>query len=288
MESKLDTEALAALGHPGRLAVFRLLARRAPQGVQPSEIAEALGMKRNTLSVHVMTLARAGLVTQRRAGKAAYYALDLTRTAALVDFLVNDCCRGRPELCTPLAATALRRLDTGDPPMPDRPYNVLFICTGNSARSIFAEAILRDLGGDRFRALSAGTRPYSELNPFALEVLRQAGHDVSALRSKNVAEFQGAEAPALDFVFTVCDRAANEECPPWPGQPITAHWGVPDPVKAEGTEAERALAFRRAYDAMRRRIECFVELPIDSLDRMSLQRKLDRIDADAATDAKAG
>ena len=165
--------------------------------------------------------------------------------------------------------------------MPDRSYNVLFICTGNSARSIFAEAILSEIGGEAFRALSAGTRPYSELNPFALEVLRQAGHDVSALRSKNVSEFQGAEASALDFVFTVCDRAANEECPPWPGQPITAHWGVPDPVKAEGTEAERALAFRRAYDAMRRRIECFVELPIDSLDRMSLQRKLDALGADA-------
>ena len=172
--------------------------------------------------------------------------------------------------------------------MPDRPYTVLFICTGNSARSIFAEALLRDLGGERFRALSAGTRPYSELNPFALDVLRQAGHDVSDLRSKNVSEFQGAEAPALDFVFTVCDRAANEECPPWPGQPITAHWGVADPVAAEGTEAERALAFRRAYDALRRRIEYFVELPIDSLDRMSLQRRLDRIDADAATDARTG
>ena len=288
MEFELDTRALAALGHPGRLAVFRLLARRAPQGVQPSEIAAALGMKRNTLSVHVTTLARAGLVTQQRAGKAVYYALDLTRTAALVDFLVNDCCRGRPELCTPMAAPALRRLQQGGSPMAATPYAVLFICSGNSARSIFAEALLRDLGGERFRALSAGTRPYSELNPFALDVLRQAGHDVSALRSKNVSEFQGAEAPALDFVFTVCDRAANEECPPWPGQPITAHWGVADPVAAEGTEAERALAFRRAYDALRRRIEYFVELPIDSLDRMSLQRRLDRIDADAATDARTG
>ena len=281
MESTLDTDALAALGHPGRLAVFRVLARRAPQGVQPSEIAEALGMKRNTLSVHVATLARAGLLRQWREGRAVYYALDLSRAAALVDFLVNDCCRGRPELCTPLAATALRRLDPGVPSMPDRPYSVLFICTGNSARSIFAEAILRDLGGDRFRALSAGTRPCSELNPFALEVLRQAGHDVSALRAKTVAEFQGAEAPALDFVFTVCDRAANEECPLWPGQPVTAHWGIPDPVKAGGTAAEKALAFRQAYDAMRRRLESFVALPIDSLDRMSLQRRLDALGADA-------
>ena len=285
MESSLDTEALAALGHPGRLAVFRLLARRAPQGVQPSAIAEALGMKRNTLSVHVHALARAGLVTQRREGRAVHYALDLTRTAALVDFLVNDCCRGRPELCTPLAAPALRRLEPGETPMPDHPYSVLFICTGNSARSIFAEALLRHLGGDRFRALSAGTRPYSELNPFALEVLRQHGHDVSALRAKTVAEVRGAEAPALDFVFTVCDRAANEECPPWPGQPISAHWGIPDPVTAEGTEAEKALAFRHAYAAMRRRIESFVALPLETLDRISLQRRLDAIGSDAPAGA---
>ena len=285
MESSLGTEALAALGHPGRLAVFRLLARRAPQGVQPSEIAEALGMKRNTLSVHVHTLARAGLLRQWREGKAVYYALDLSRAAALVDFLVNDCCRGRPELCTPLAATALRRLDPGETPMPDRPYSVLFICTGNSARSIFAEAILSEIGGEKFRAFSAGTRPWSELNPFALEVLRQAGHDVSPLRSKTVSEFQGAEAPTLDFVFTVCDSAANEECPPWPGRPITAHWGVPDPVKAEGTEAERALAFRHAYNAMRRRIESFVALPLETLDRISLQRQLDAIGSDAPAGA---
>jgi len=278
MESIRNTDALAALAHPGRLGVFRLLSRRAPHGVQPSEIADALGMKRNTLSVCVAALARAGLVSQRREGKAVFYALDLGRTAGLIDYLVNDCCRGRPELCLPFGPRTLRPLDTGDAPM-DRPYNVLFICTGNSARSIFAEAILNELGGDKFRALSAGTTPYSELNPFALDVLRQAGHDVSVLRSKNVAEFQGEDAPPLDFVFTVCDRAANEECPPWEGQPITAHWGMPDPVKATGTEAEKALAFRQAYKAMRRRLEYFVELPIAELDRISLQRKLDAIGA---------
>lgn len=272
-----DTLALTALGHPGRLAVFRLLARRAPQGVQPSEIAEALAMKRNTLSVHVQTLARAGLLRTWREGKAVFYAIDLDRTAGLIDYLVNDCCRGRPELCTPLEAAAIGRLTKGDTPMSVQPLNVLFICTGNSARSIFAEALLRDLGGDRFQVFSAGTNPYSELNPFALDVLRQAGHDTRPLRAKTVAEFQGPDAPRLDFVFTVCDRAANEECPPWHGQPITAHWGMPDPVKAEGTEAEKALAFRDAYNALRRRIESFVALPIASLDRLSLQRKLDSI-----------
>lgn len=161
--------------------------------------------------------------------------------------------------------------------MPDRKYNVLFICTGNSARSIFAESILRALSGDRFNVFSAGTRPYSELNPFALKVLEDKGHDISLLRSKNVSEFSGRDAPALDFVFTVCNRAANEECPAWEGQPISGHWGMPDPVKADGTDAEKSLAFQHAYGALKRRIEAFTALPVESLDRIALQSAIDRI-----------
>lgn len=287
MESTLDTEALAALAHPGRLAVFRLLARRAPGGVPAGEIAGALGLKANTLSVHVGALSRAGLVTARRDGRSILYAVDLDRVGALLDYLVNDCCRGRPELCLPLAAHALRRLDEGPGPMKDRIFNVLFICTGNSARSIFAEALLNKEGEGRFRAFSAGTRPYSELNPEAVAVLKRLGHDVSGLRSKNVEEFQRPDSPKMDFVFTVCDRAANEECPPWPGQPITAHWGMPDPVKAVGTQAERALAFADAYRTMRHRMTGFLALPVATLDRISLQKQLDAIGRSDATDAQA-
>lgn len=161
--------------------------------------------------------------------------------------------------------------------MPDRKFRVLFICTGNSARSIFAESILRDTAGDRFEVFSAGTRPRSELNPFALEVLGQKGHDTSVLRAKNVAEFQGADAPKFDFVFTVCNQAANEDCPAWSGQPVSAHWGMPDPVKAEGTDAQKALAFQQAYGALRNRIRVFAALPIDALDRISLQNAVDEI-----------
>ncbi|NHX28020.1 arsenate reductase ArsC, partial [Escherichia coli] len=182
---------------------------------------------------------------------------------ALVDFLVSDCCRGRPDLCLPhVAAPKPKRAD-----MSDTPFNVLFICTGNSARSIFAEALLRELGGDRFRAYSAGTRPFSTLNPFAVELLHRNGHDISPLRAKTIAEFQDGDAPQMDFVFTVCDAAANEDCPPWPGQPISAHWGLPDPVKREGTDAEKALAFAQAYAQMRQRVQAFAALPIDQLDR---------------------
>ena len=156
-------------------------------------------------------------------------------------------------------------------------YRVLFICTGNSARSIFAESILRELAGDRFEVFSAGTRPSSELNPLAVEMLRAKGYDTDGLRAKNVAEFQGGDAPGFDFVFTVCDRAANEECPPWPGQPLSAHWSTPDPVKAEGTHAERMLAFQHAYGALRHRITAFSALPFATLDQISLQNALDDI-----------
>lgn len=158
-------------------------------------------------------------------------------------------------------------------------YNVLFICTGNSARSIFAETILRSEAGDRFNVFSAGTKPYSELNPFAVEMLQTKGHDVSGLTSKNVSVFQVADAPVMDFVFTVCNQAANEDCPSWDGQPVSAHWGMPDPVKAEGSDAEKRLAFQHAYGALRNRIIAFASLPIATLDRVSLQSAVDRIGA---------
>jgi arsenate reductase len=288
MESMSATESLTALGHPGRLAVFRLLARRAPGGVRPGEMIGALGMKPSTLSVYLAALERAGLIAARRDGKSILYRVDLGAVGALVDYLVADCCRGRPELCVPLAERSLQTLDRRETGMTDRPYNVLFICVGNSARSIMAEAILAEIGKGKFRALSAGTKPYSEMNPYALEILEKLGHDVSGLRAKNVAEFQGPEAPGLDFVFTLCDAAANEECPPWPGQPITAHWGMKDPVKVTGTDAEKALAFKETYGGLRRRLAAFVALPLEALDRISLQRRLDAIGREEAATEQVG
>jgi len=168
--------------------------------------------------------------------------------------------------------------------MSDRKFHVLFICTGNSARSIFAESILNGLASDRFVAYSAGTKPRSELNPMAVDMLRTKGHDTAGLRAKNVSEFQGEDAPKLDFVFTVCDRAANEACPPWLGQPMTAHWSTPDPVKAEGTDAERMLAFQHAYGSLRNRIAAFIALPLATLDKISLQSALDDIALDETTE----
>jgi arsenate reductase (thioredoxin) len=158
-----------------------------------------------------------------------------------------------------------------------RPLNVLFLCTGNSARSILAEAILNRLGAGKFRGYSAGSQPAGEVNPLALHLLRKASYDVSKLRSKSWDEFAALGAPKLDFVFTVCDDAANEICPIWPGQPMSAHWGLPDPVKAQGTEAERNLAFADTMRMLTQRIDIFVNLPLDRLTKLSLQEQLDEI-----------
>jgi arsenate reductase len=159
----------------------------------------------------------------------------------------------------------------------DRTYNVLFLCTGNSARSIMAECILERLGAGRFHAYSAGSHPKGRVHPYALHLLRRQNYTTDELRSKSWDEFAAPGAPQLDFVFTVCDNAASEVCPIWPGQPMTAHWGIPDPASVEGTEAVRHAAFADAYRMLANRIGLFVSLPIRSLDRLSLKHKLDEI-----------
>ncbi|HEY1707650.1 MAG TPA: arsenate reductase ArsC [Rhizomicrobium sp.] len=169
---------------------------------------------------------------------------------------------------------------------PERPYTVLFLCTGNSARSILSEAILNRIGKDKFVAYSAGSMPKGQVNPQAIALLQRLGFPVDELRSKSWDEFAKPDAPKMDFVFTVCDNAANEVCPVWPGHPMTAHWGVPDPAAAEGSNAEIAQAFRDAFLALQRRIELFANLPVRSLDRLSLSKELQQIGKVA--DAKAG
>lgn len=276
-ETNLDK--LSALAHDGRLSVFRLLMRRYPDAVSAGDLAAALDLKPSTLSVYLSALRRAGLIGQDRHGTSLLYSADISGAGDLVSFLFNDCCRGRADMCLPSVFPLSQRR----PDMAQDKFNVLFICTGNSARSIFAEALLRDEAGARFNAFSAGTKPYSELNPFAVEMLQSKGHDVSPLRAKNVAEFTGPDAPRLDFVFTVCDQAANEECPAWDGQPISAHWGMPDPVKVDGSDAQKSLAFQDAYRALRNRIVTFASLPIETLDRVSLQNEVDEIGKETIT-----
>jgi len=265
---------LSALAHPRRLALFRLLMRRYPDAVPAGDLAEAMALPASSLSAALSQLRQAGLIAQARVGTSLLYAADTKGAGDLVTYLTADCCRGRADACfAPMEKGASM----------SRTYNVLFICSGNSARSIFAETLLRAQASDRFTAYSAGIHPQSTLNPYAIELLEAKGHDTSVLRSKHVSEFQGADAPTMDFVFTVCDAAANEECPAWHGQPITGHWGQPDPVKASGTEAEKKLAFQHVYGALKNRITAFAALPIDALDRASLQQHIDTLARGADT-----
>ncbi len=259
--------------------------RFAPQGARPTEIAQALAVRQNTLSHHLSDLTASGLVQVERRGRSLFYSVDLARTGALIGYLALDVARGRPDVMAPLvpASSADRPQDA---------FNVLFLCSGNSARSIMAEALLADLGKGRFHAFSAGTQSGTQsgnrsepaINPRTVAVLQRNGHPVAALRSKHVSQFHQPDAPVMDFVFTVCDTAAAEDCPPWSGQPISGHWGMPDPAKATGTEAEKALVFAATYAALRRRIAAFVALPVTTLNRLSLQQSVDAIGNGDRTD----
>jgi arsenate reductase (thioredoxin) len=161
--------------------------------------------------------------------------------------------------------------------MTDRVFNVLFLCTGNSARSILAEAILQDIGKGRFRAFSAGSHPAGKVNPFALELLLQQNFGTAGLRSKSWDEFAAAGAPHLDFVFTVCDNAAGEVCPVWPGKPVTAHWGIADPAAVTGSDEDQRKAFAAAFKLLRRRISLFASLPLAKLDARAIRREVNQI-----------
>ncbi len=161
--------------------------------------------------------------------------------------------------------------------MNSRTYNILFLCTGNSARSILAESIVNKTGKGKFRGFSAGSHPKGQVHPIALELLRHLDFPTEDLRSKSWEEFAAPDGPPLDFVFTVCDNAAGEVCPYWPGQPMTAHWGIPDPAAVEGTDMEKSWAFREAFRALETRIKLFLSLPLGSIDRMRLKERLDAI-----------
>lgn len=267
MELLLVTR-LSTLSHPHRMAVFKLLMRRYPDPVPAGEISTALTLKPSTASVYLSALHQAGLITQKRESTRIMYAVDLDAAREVVSDLFMDCCHGRADLCPPMMPDAVPPAQTH--------LNVLFVCTGNSARSIMAETILRAIAPDRFNVFSAGTAARSELNPLAVQMLRDKGHDVAPLRAKNLGTFRKS-APQMDFVFTVCDHAANEECPAWAGQPVSGHWGLPDPVKATGTDAQKSLAFQETYGALHNKISAFAALPFDSLTKRALQTRIDDI-----------
>ncbi|WP_338421460.1 metalloregulator ArsR/SmtB family transcription factor [Paracoccus salsus] len=281
MNAALDC--FAALGQPMRLSVFRLLVHAGANGMAAGEIAQALNARENTLSSNLSLLAKAGLVLRRREGRSIRYFADLTTMRHLVDYLLSDCCGGNPALCRPAINTLISApvpdLST-ESKMRDEPFNVLFLCTANSARSLIAEAILNADPSGRFRAFSAGSHPAGQPNPRTLQLLDRLGYDLSGIRSKSWDEFAGPDAPRMDFVFTVCDSAAGEVCPVWPGYPVTAHWGVPDPAAVSGNDAQQAAAFAATHKMLATRLSAFTSLPLESLGRNSLQARVDRIGRD--------
>ncbi len=273
MEMNTAIAALQALAHEHRLRIFRILVRWGDMGLSAGKIAAALGIPNSSLSFHLGRLERAGLIRCRRSGRHIHYLVSRTGMRDLLTYLSADCCHGHPELCS----DQFNLHGDHDVPNTQPSYNVLFLCTGNSARSIIAECILNRAGMGRFSAYSAGSHPKGEVHPFALQLLRNTNHDVSGLRSKDWSEFSQPGAPELHFVFTVCDNAAAEVCPVWPGQPMTAHWGVPDPALATGSSAEIAAAFADTYRMLEKRIGAFTSVPIESIDRLSLQNTLHEI-----------
>jgi arsenate reductase len=276
MDSDQAASAFTALGQGTRLELMRTLLAAGPSGLAAGEIAGRLGVPASTLSFHLRNLEEAGLVAATRQGRNLLYAAQLARLRALIAFLAETCCGGDPARCGDFS----RLFDTdGETALMERPsFNVLFLCTRNSARSIMGEAILNRIGEGRFRAFSAGSAP-SEAGPLpeVLAQLKTLGHDVSALRSKSWDEFTGPAAPRIDFVIALCDTLAGQVCPDFGATTITAAWPLPDPAKFTGSATERATLLNELYAALHRRLGIFTSLPLATLDRIALKARLDEL-----------
>lgn len=267
----------AALAQTTRVEVMRLLAARAGNGMAAGELAVELGQAPSTLSFHLSALEQAGLVQSTRQGRNVIYAVRFSGLGALLGFLAETCCSGRPKLRAELASLlSVEEERAGVAPA----YNVLFLCTHNSARSIMAEAVLETVGRGRFNAYSAGSEPGRRPLPEVVDRLAALGHDVTRLRSKSWHEFMGPDAPRMDFVITLCDMLERQACPEFGARVVTAAWPFPDPKKFKGSDVERITNLDALYGMVRRRLERFVALPLASLDRLALRKRLDEL-ADA-------
>jgi len=275
MELRQAAEAFAALGQETRLDLLRILLAAGPSGLPAGEVAARLGVPGSTLSFHLRALEQAGLIAPTRQGRSLIYAAQVARLRGLLAFLAAGCCNGDATRCGDLATL----FDTmPEEAMSEPAFNVLFLCTHNSARSIIAEAVLTKLGGGRFRAYSAGSHPSPEGPvPEVLSQLRALGHDVSGLASKSWDRFMQPGAPRMDFVITLCDILAGQTCPDFGATQVTAAWPLPDPAKFSGSPAERATLLNELYAGLHRRLGIFVALPMAALDRMALKARLDEL-----------
>ncbi|MCU0889759.1 MAG: metalloregulator ArsR/SmtB family transcription factor [Rubritepida sp.] len=277
MEDEQAALAFTALGQPTRLALLRALLARGPSGLPAGDVAARLGVPPSTLSFHLRTLEQAGLVAATRHGRSLVYAAQVARLRALFAFLADACCDGDPARCGDLARLLHPPIEEAPMSTP-APFNVLFLCTRNSARSVMAEAILNKLGAGRFRAFSAGSDPApAGPMPEVIAQLAALGHDVSSLTSKSWDLFMEPAAPAMDFVISLCDILAGQACPDFGSTTVTAAWPLPDPAKFTGNAAERATLLNELYAALHRRIGIFTSLPIAALDRMALKARLDEL-----------
>ena len=275
MELSDAAAAFAALSVDTRLNLMRCLLAARPSGMPAGDLAASLGLPASTASFHLAALERAGLTQSTRQGRQIIHAVRFLGLRQLLGFLTETCCGGRPELCGDIARLL--------PPLPEEhrgmtpAFNVLFLCTHNSARSIMAEAILARLARGRFRAYSAGSDPIAAPNPEALDRLHAFGHDIAALRSKSWHEFTGPDAPRMDFVITLCDALDGPTCPDFGELAVTAAWPLPDPQKFTGSAVERSAMLNELYAGLSRRIEIFTALPFASLDRIALKARLDEL-----------
>lgn len=270
-------EGFGSLAQPTRLAAVRHLLAIHPLSLPAGEIARLCEVPHNTMSTHLGILGRAGLISVEKDGRTMNYRADVTGFRDLLKFLSQDCCNGRPDLCGDA-------FDLPSPPPAESKetfmspaFNVLFLCTQNSARSIIAQALLEKIGRGRFRAYSAGSAPAQEPVPEVIERLKSLGHDVSHLRSKSWDEFRGPDAPRMDFVIALCDAPHGQFCPDLGTQFVTGAWPLPDPAQFKGSQTERTTLLNELYAMIRRRIEIFTSLPFDSLDRMAVKARLDEI-----------
>jgi ArsR family transcriptional regulator, arsenate/arsenite/antimonite-responsive transcriptional repressor / arsenate reductase (thioredoxin) len=277
MENPEALEQFAALAQQTRLDIFRLLVQAQPGGMLAGEIAGRLGVIQNTMSGNLATLSHAGLISGRREGRAIRYHIEIDAVRDLLSFLMEDCCGGRSELCDPTGPRGALPFEKAW--MAGDRFNVLFIGTTNSTRSIIAEAIMNKDHGVRFNAFSAGTHPDARVDPDSLAVLTDLGYPVGNLQPKGWEEFTGPDAVKMDFVFTLCGNASQERCPVWPGAPMSAHWVVPDPKTTPGRAAGRQSTHTDTLYMLESRIHTFAKLPFATLERGEVLRQLTEIGA---------
>jgi protein-tyrosine-phosphatase/DNA-binding transcriptional ArsR family regulator len=270
-------DAFAALAQPTRLKAFRKLLAVHPDGLPAGEISSICEVPHNTMSTHLTVLLNAGLVTVERDGRVMNYRADVRGFRGLIRFMASDCCQGRPELCGDLARLVPEEVEDMTQQTLSPAFNVLFLCTQNSARSIIAEALLQKIGKGRFNAYSAGSKPAAQPMPDVTARLKALGHDVSQLRSKSWDEFTGPDAPRMDFVIALCDTLDGQVCPDFGNKAMTSAWPLPDPAKFSGSATERTTLLNELYAMIRRRLEAFTSLPFATLDKIAIKARLDEI-----------